>query len=37
MTIAEIDFGLSVIFANDDLVGEADESLIFTIGKSFDL
>jgi hypothetical protein len=36
-TIAEIDLGVSVIFANDDLVGDADESLIFTIGKSFDL
>lgn len=36
-TIAEIDFGISLIFANDDLIGEADESLIFTIGKTFDL
>ena len=36
-TIADIDFGLSLIFANDDLIGEADESLVFTIGKSFDL
>ncbi|MEM1174031.1 MAG: TorF family putative porin [Pseudomonadota bacterium] len=36
-TISEIDFGVSLILANDDLVGEDDESLIFTIGKSFDL
>jgi uncharacterized protein (TIGR02001 family) len=36
-TIAEIDFGVALILANDDLVGEDDESLIFTIGKSFDL
>jgi uncharacterized protein (TIGR02001 family) len=36
-TIAEIDFGISLILANDDLVGNDDESLIFTIGKSFDL
>ena len=36
-TISEIDFGVSLIFANDDLVGVDDESLIFTIGKSFDL
>ena len=41
-TVAEIDLGAAVIFANDDLVGwynggESDTSLIFTIGKSFDL
>ena len=36
-TIAEIDFGVAVIFANDDLVGDAEESIVFTIGKSFDL
>ena len=36
-TIAEIDLGLALILANDDLVGDDDESLIFTIGKSFDL
>ncbi len=44
-TIAEIDFGLALILANDDLLGDIngdgipddDESLIFTIGKSFDL
>ncbi|MBT8088162.1 MAG: TorF family putative porin [Gammaproteobacteria bacterium] len=36
-TISDIDFGVSLIFANDDLIGDEDESLIFTIGKSFDL
>jgi uncharacterized protein (TIGR02001 family) len=36
-TISEIDLGIAVILANDDLVGEDDESLIFTIGKSFDI
>ncbi|MDJ0758252.1 MAG: TorF family putative porin [Woeseiaceae bacterium] len=36
-TIAEIDFGVSLILANDDLIGDEDETLIFTIGKGFDL
>ncbi len=36
-TVADIDVGVSLIFANDDLIGEADESLVFTLGKSFDL
>jgi hypothetical protein len=36
-TISEIDFGIALILANDDLIGEDDESLIFSIGKSFDL
>jgi hypothetical protein len=37
-TISEIDFGIALILANEDLVGnDGDESLIFTIGKSFDL
>jgi uncharacterized protein (TIGR02001 family) len=35
-TVSEIDIGISVIFANDDLVGVSDESAVFTIGKSFD-
>ena len=35
--LAEIDLGVALILANDDLVGDADESLIFTVGKSFDL
>jgi uncharacterized protein (TIGR02001 family) len=41
-TVAEIDLGVHLIFANDDLVGfqnngNAAESIVFTIGKSFDL
>ena len=36
-TISEIDFGVSLILANDDLIGDEDETLIFTIGKGFDL
>jgi uncharacterized protein (TIGR02001 family) len=36
-TIADIDVGLSLIFSDSDLVGESDEAIVFTIGKSFDL
>jgi hypothetical protein len=36
-TIAEFDVGIAAIFANDDLVGTDDESLVLTIGKSFEL
>ena len=36
-TVAEIDLGVSLIFANDDLVGDEEESIVFTIGKAFDL
>jgi uncharacterized protein (TIGR02001 family) len=36
-TIADVDVGISAIFANEDLVGSSDESLVLTIGKSFDL
>jgi hypothetical protein len=36
-TISEIDLGIALILANDDLIGEDDESLVFTIGKSFDI
>ncbi len=35
-SLAEVDLGLSLILANDDLVGESEESLIFTVGKTFD-
>ena len=37
VTDAEIDLGIALILANDDLVGESDESLVFTIGKAFDI
>jgi len=36
-TLAELDVGLSLIFSNSDLVGESDEAVVFTIGKSFDI
>jgi uncharacterized protein (TIGR02001 family) len=36
-SVAEIDLGVALIFANDDLVGDAEESIVFSIGKSFDL
>jgi len=36
-TIAEVDLGVSFIFSNSDLVGESDEAIVFTLGKSFDL
>ena len=37
-TVAEFDVGIALILANEDLLGgEDDESLVFTIGKTFDL
>lgn len=36
-SLAEIDLGFAAIFANDDLVGDREESLVITIGKTFDL
>jgi hypothetical protein len=36
-SLAEIDLGFAAIFANDDLVGDQEESLVFTIGKTFEL
>ena len=33
----QIDLGIALILANEDLVGVDDESLVFTIGKTFDL
>ncbi len=36
-TISDIDVGLNLIFSNEDLVGEADEAIVFTLSKSFDL
>lgn len=37
LTEAEIDFGVSLLFTDDNAVGENEEALIFTIGKTFDL
>lgn len=31
------DVGISLLFANDDLVGQNEESLILTIGKTFEI
>ena len=36
-SVADIDLGVSLVFSNSELVGESDEAIIFTIGKSFDL
>ena len=35
-SLAEVDLGLSIVLANDDLVGDAEESVVFTVGESFD-
>ena len=36
-TAAEIDFGVSLLITDDNAVGENEEALIFSIGKTFDL
>jgi uncharacterized protein (TIGR02001 family) len=35
--VSDIDLGVSLIFSNEDLVGEDDEAIVFTVGKAFDL
>lgn len=35
-TLADIDVGIAAIFANAELVGQHEESLVLTVGKSFD-
>lgn len=35
--LAEFDLGVSLLFANDDLVGDADEAIVVKIGKSFEI
>lgn len=35
-TVAEIDLGVAAIFSNDELTGDSNQSLVFTIGKIFD-
>jgi uncharacterized protein (TIGR02001 family) len=35
-SLAEVDLGLSLILANDELVGDSGESLVFSVGKTFD-
>ncbi len=36
-TVNDIDLGIILLFSDEDLVGDSDENLIFTIGKAFDL
>jgi uncharacterized protein (TIGR02001 family) len=36
-TLAELDLGLTLILADDDLVGESSESLVFSVAKSFEI
>jgi uncharacterized protein (TIGR02001 family) len=36
-TVADLDVGVTLIFSNEELVGEDDEAIVFSIGKSFDL
>lgn len=35
--VAEVDLGVTFIYSNEDLIGESDEAIIFTVAKSFDL
>jgi hypothetical protein len=35
-SLVEVDLGLALIIANDELVGDSRESLVFSIGKTFD-
>ncbi|MCH7821642.1 MAG: hypothetical protein IIA07_06450 [Proteobacteria bacterium] len=34
--VADIDIGLTLIFSNEDLMGNVDEAIVLTLGKSFD-
>jgi len=36
-TVAEIDLGITLIFPDEDIAGDDDEAIVFTIGKGFDL
>jgi uncharacterized protein (TIGR02001 family) len=36
-TVREIDLGIILLVSDEDLISESDESVIFTLGKSFDL
>lgn len=36
-TVAEIDLGVTLIFPDEDIAGDDDEAIVFTIGKGFDL
>ena len=36
-SVSDFDIGVTLILSNEDLVGEDDEAIVFTIGKSFAL
>ena len=36
-SVADFDVGVYLLFSNEDLTGEANEAIVFTIGKAFDL
>lgn len=36
-SLAEIDMGVSLLLTDDNAVGQEEEALIFTVGKTFDL
>jgi len=36
-SVADFDVGVYLLFSNKDLTGEANEAIVFTIGKAFDL
>jgi uncharacterized protein (TIGR02001 family) len=35
-TVSEIDLGVYLLFSNEDLTGDENEAIVFTIGKTFD-
>jgi hypothetical protein len=35
-TVSDIDLGVYLLFSDEDLVGNSDEAIVFTIGKTFD-
>lgn len=36
-SVADFDVGVYLLFTNDDLSGDANEAIVFSIGKTFDL
>ena len=36
-SVSDIDIGLSALYSDENLAGEATEALVFTIGKTFDI
>ena len=35
-SVSDIDLGVNLLFSNEDLSGDANEAVVFTIGKTFD-